>query len=258
MITDQSTVVCRDSEVELRIVAVPGNVFYPTRPGVDAGVRHDAPAVLPASAVQKQSDVQVVLLRARQSFVETADLEEAGPSVQRSFDVDVVFDEMGQRLFARPIPVRGRGNHTFETMVAELKVSKYGIHAVLEGVEPSLHGVREEDVVGIEKLDELSARYRESTISRCRSARLTLPNAVNSVSEAGNNVIAAIRRAVVDNDDFHVLTGLRERTFDRFADEGFAVVAGDDDRSSARRERACTRREIGTRPAEGLSAAMIW
>jgi hypothetical protein len=233
-VADQPDVVFSDSQMKFRIVPVPRNVPYPALSGVHTSARHDSLEVLQTSPAQQQSNVEIELLRAWEAFIEPADLEEESPSVERSFDVDVVFDEMSQGFFARPIGMGGRGDDALETMITELEVSKYRIHTFIEDPEPSFDGIRDEHIVRVEKLNELAACRSKSVVAGCRCSLLPLRDTLDITPKAFDDLETSVARSVIDDYDLDVSAGLAERTVDRVTDEILVVVARYDDRDPPR------------------------
>jgi len=132
-----------DPEVETWIFEIPGGVVDPARSGVFSRACYDFLEILETSPMKKQTDMKIELLRTRETLVEPTDLEEAGPSVKWPLRVDVVSNEVGQWIGARPLGMTRRGDDALEVVVTEIEISEHGIClAVDENLKPTIHRIR--------------------------------------------------------------------------------------------------------------------
>ena len=83
-------------------------------------------------------------------------------------------------------------------------------------------------LIGIEKLDELSARQLEATVAGYHRP-MRLDHATNAIGERLDDTATAVRRSVVDDDDLRLRVGLGERTADRISTRRFRVETRNDD-----------------------------
>lgn len=94
----------------------------------------------------------------------------------------------------------------------------------------------QENVVGIAEGKEITVRGRRCNISRIRRATIGNGHEGDEIAEALADRPGAVGGAVVDDDDLHVLVGLREGAGDGSADRALGVEGGDqdaDDRGAA-------------------------
>jgi hypothetical protein len=92
--------------------------------------------------------------------------------------------------------------------------------------------IRVHQVVGIEEDDVLPARFNEAAISRRASLGIDLPDIPDSFIARvilPDDLPSVIRAAVVYDDDFKIITVLRENGIERALDERSTIVGWNDD-----------------------------
>jgi hypothetical protein len=124
------------------------------------------------------------------------------------------------------------------------------------------HGqVRRQDVVRVEEHDDVPAGQHIATVEGHPLRSLLGQQHRDSVGIALDHARRAVRRAVVDDDDLHIVPSQRQRALDGGTDETLVVVVGDDDAQplhrrlrthgwlSLRADRSAFDREDGRRTA---------
>src|SRR5262249_9043140 len=92
-------------------------------------------------------------------------------------------------------------------------------------------------VVGIEVLQPLSARQLEQAVAGGVAAAVSTGLPADAAVETPDDIQTVVARSVIQNDDFLLGPGLRQRTFDRLTEQALGVV----DRDQNGNERAHVR-----------------
>ncbi len=120
-------------------------------------------------------------------------------------------------------------------LCAELKVPviPFGTGSSLEGQVNAPNGGISIDFSNMKRVLEVNADDLDCTvepgITRRAQALVSLINVLHAIAEILDGLGAFVGRAVVDDDQLHVLASLRKNTFDRFGDVRFLVIDRHDD-----------------------------
>ncbi len=126
------------------------------------------------------------------------------------------FEERLVRGAIETAPRRGRDGARIGEQTADLKFDLFG----------------RDEIVGVEILNELARRALDASVERRRLPKVFLSlKAQSRIAKPLDDARALIRRSIVDNDDFEAWPRLAENAVERFADEPFGVVAGDENRN---------------------------
>lgn len=90
--------------------------------------------------------------------------------------------------------------------------------------------LRQQKVIGIQVLQPFAFCELEESISRRAATPVGACLPPNSTIEFPDDLQAAIRRAIIDDDNFFLRPGLRKRAFDRLRDPLLRIKARDQDR----------------------------
>jgi hypothetical protein len=84
-------------------------------------------------------------------------------------------------------------------------------------------------IICIQVLQPLPAREFQETVTRRIASMVRTRLPMDAIAKLPDNIQTAIRRTIVNHDDFLIGPRLRQGAFDRLGDPSLGVVAGDQD-----------------------------
>ncbi len=197
-------------------------------PGADAVFGKCAVDARPAHASAREPQPEVPVLGRSQRLVEATDGEDGlAADDRRMHGKDVAEHEARQGILldARPAALRERCAAEVDALHARVHEAEIG--SVLEGREHGREHLRPEPVVGVEEEHEGPSGSGEPRVACRGQAAIRL--AEDACPVRARHRIAAVRRAVIDDDGFDVAPRkrLRKDAVDRFRHERAEVVERD-------------------------------
>lgn len=191
---------------------------------------------------------EIVVGTLAETAVETADRVEDAAMDYGGDDVDVAVEQelrvnpAGQSrcdaVLCRPPDRRGRREMAAGVGMPELEsaVDDAGFGVVGEVLQLGGELAGQPDVVGIEEGQQIGSRIGDGEVARGGRAAMVVAQYADACIEGGGDLRGAIRRAVINHDDFEVVDTLGKDAGERFFDVGRAVVGRHDDGE----KRACS------------------